>query len=256
MKKILILIASSAFILTLLNGPAGAVGIGVYGGFSYSEAEFQGIEYSNVFNSAIFYWGGAGLVVDTAVAKKKILNYRLNLGIGQVFQERPSGSYGFDISGIKAELMSTFGFGIVKLSFMRMWLGPQLGIRFSHIEVDQWDLDYDCLLLSGGAVLGFNFNIGNYFTISVDGGFRYNAGLNFATVQHSSQILDYETDFTHGPEGFVNLSVIFRIGDTYGNGKQKQRREREETQTKEEAKTEKKSDKEKISSDEDYWFGD
>jgi hypothetical protein len=250
MKKTLLLMASSALLTFCLASPAGALGIGVYGGFSYMDVENWDIDSPSTTGNMLYYWGGAGLVIDTAVAKKQLFNYRLNLGIGQVVQQPPSGSYATNIDGIRAELMSSFGFGIVKLSFMRMWLGPQLGLRFHHIEVNQ--INKDCLLFSGGAVLGFNFNIGSFFTIGIDGGFRYNAGLDFVTFENSSWLLDDRTYFAHGPEGFVNVSIIFRIGDTYDGGKKQQSRESAPRET----GAQKKTDKGKLSSEEDYWFGD
>lgn len=267
MKKFLVLSAVSLMLIISLNAPAGATGIGVYGGFSYNEGKFQEYEGLDDVGSAYrakFYWAGAGLVVDTAVAKNKIFNYRMNLGIGKLWQEPISGSYNIDIEGIRGELISSFGFGIVKMSFMRMWLGPQLGLRVSYIEADEFDMNFTSIFISPGAVLGFNFNIGSLFTIALDGGFRYNAGLNFATLQDSSDLLNYNSEYTHGPEGFVNVSVLFRFGDNYDGARKKSESEREQKETisepeKEKAESDKSAkarDKNKVSSDEDYWFGD
>ncbi|HOW81981.1 MAG TPA: hypothetical protein PK573_05430 [Spirochaetota bacterium] len=266
MKNFLIIVIASLAMVLCLRDTAGAVGIGAYGGFSYNEGKFQEYEGLDDVGSAYranFYWAGAGLVVDTAVAKNKIFNYRMNLGIGKLWQEPISGSYNIDIEGIRAELISSFGFGIVKISFMRMWLGPQLGLRVSYIEADDFNTNFTSVFISPGAVLGFNFNIGSLFTIALDGGFRYNAGLNFVTSQDSS-LLDYNSEYTHGPEGFVNVSVLFRFGDNYDGARKKSESEREQKETtsepeKEKAESDKSAkarDKNKVSSDEDYWFGD
>lgn len=55
---------------------------------------------------------------------------------------------------------------------------------------------------SFGLVLGLNINIGPVFTLGLDGGCR---GFFTATTEVANA----------GPEGFVNVSAIFRINDTY-----------------------------------------
>lgn len=56
--------------------------------------------------------------------------------------------------------------------------------------------------ISIGLVLGFNFNLGSAISLGLDGGAR-------ACATYSNR------EGIYGPEGFVNVSVIYRINDSY-----------------------------------------
>ena len=255
MKKTIFLLIISVLLCIGYHQKASALGIGAYGGFSYSEPEFEEIDGS-ISSEGKNYWIGGGLVLDTAVAKKNLFNYRLNFGLGQLTQTSKNGSFDDGTKGFQLDIINSFGFGIVKVSFMRMWLGPQVGLRFSYIDysysyntIEQYRLS-----ILPGAVLGFNFNIGSVFTIGIDGGFRYNLGV---AIDSSSGYYYNETSYTVlGPEGFVNLSILFRIGDTYSGSRSRGRSGEPSSTRQSSGDAGKKAKGEKLSDDDDYWFGD
>jgi hypothetical protein len=248
MKKILLILALPVLLIFAYT-PGHALGIGAYGTFSYTDACWEDLTNSSINGDLLHYFAGGGLVIDTAVAKKNIFNYRMNLGLGQIWEKaKESDPFDEDLSGIEGEFINSFGFGIVRIPLFRLWLGPQLGIRFAHFDYPG-NLDVDRLTFLPGAVLGFNINIGDLFTISLDGGFRYNLGVTFYT---SDDVLNDRVYSSLGPEGFVNLSVIFRIDDTMASEKKSSSSEKNKENTTEEKKSETKDSKGKVSNEEDY----
>jgi len=193
-----------------------ATGIGVFGSFGYGETEAE-LEGSNTFgenfiknydldNTRYIF----GFVMDTAVAENTLFNYRLQLGYGRGtidFNYRREDTdthsvtrnqYSYSIWDIS--LVHSFGFGIVRTQYVRLWLGPQIGLNYSD---DLNGSQYGEFGIKFGLVAGINVNIGNFISLFVDGGIRYQ--ISFAK----------EPWFHNGYEGFVDTGIMFRIGDRY-----------------------------------------
>jgi hypothetical protein len=196
-----------------------AVGIGFYGTWAMG----KGIQTWEVLNTEKKYktshmkWGG-GILIDSAVAKDTIFNNRLYLGFGMNTRTTDFSGTDAEVEMYDFSLFNTFGFGLVRLSFMRLWLGPQIGITYSFGDFDfVQNREYYEVGFFGGISSGINFNIGTFLSFSVDGGFRYGGLANYYDI--SSTSVKTLKPFATAYEGFINVSVIFRIGDEYEGAK-------------------------------------
>ena len=195
-------------VLMLVSTQAMAVGIGLYGGVGKaSNSMVRDNDLASPDESHML--AGLGFVLDTAVAKNQLLNYRLNVG----FEKWNWGVDSFD-NIINAEpfrlaIYNTFGFGIIKTRPIRFWLGPQAGLTFfTEPTTDKGTiLDIFQLADNNGAI---GYTIGEKFTIGIDGGARrwdywyFNASPIQEQQKHQR---------TH--EYYGNVSVMYRINDVY-----------------------------------------
>ncbi len=76
MKKVLLTSVLVLFVLCAFNLSAYAIGMGVYG-----IGRFGYVELPDADTSGSKFNGGAGFILDTAVASDTLFNYRMNLGI-------------------------------------------------------------------------------------------------------------------------------------------------------------------------------
>jgi len=118
-----------------------------------------------------------GISTDSAVAKDKLFNYRMNLGYENV-RERidPVGVFGIYHG---ASFENIFGFAVYRSKLMRVWLGPSLRIASGV-------LDHDSLLGAGlvagrairitgagGLTSGVNVHTGNFGSASLTIGYQF-----------------------------------------------------------------------------------
>jgi hypothetical protein len=166
--------------------------------------------------------GGINFVFDNNVAKRSIFNYRLNFGI-----EFCNHDYSYEISYydpysdsyynqqynkdrvvIRIVTDHSLGFGIIRSSSIRLWMGPCLRIGFSYIPWDESGYTYG----AGITPLGINFNMGEVFTLGLEIGYLYN-------VDSYSNPIEYNEDgnISSGINNMVvfKLSILFRIRDRY-----------------------------------------
>lgn len=119
----------------------------------------------------------AGISTDSAVAKDKLFNYRMNLGYENV-RERFDGFGTFAIYN-GGSFESIFGFGVYRTKLMRVWLGPSL-------RVASGVLDRDSLLGStlvsgrairltagGGLAMGINIHTGDLGSAALTIGYQF-----------------------------------------------------------------------------------
>ncbi len=201
--------------ISLLSSQLYATGLGIYGTASRGSSTWkyhkEGISDFN--RDADISKLGFGFVLDTAVAMDNLFNYRLNVGYGKVnIDTKASGS---DIEGKNYHLFNTFGFGVLRSELIRLWLGPQIGVGFIRGEYDSIPSSaknkYDTFYFSVGLVTGINFNIGEFVTIGIDGGYRINRHVGSANWGTSSSFGITGTE----KEIFANLSFLFRINDIF-----------------------------------------
>ncbi|MBP7737692.1 MAG: hypothetical protein KA369_17045 [Spirochaetes bacterium] len=207
------LLILAALICYLPSGAEGA-GIGLYGSYDYTV---------NIFNEQARGgdWGyrerfvakshraDFGLVIDSAVARDSLFNYRLNIGggFGPVDVKKTGGGtniFGLPISSRgkwhfnvwDIQMFHSFGFGVVRTETVRLWLGPQLGFGYAGGGYGQ-------VFFKMGPVIGLNINAGDVFTFFIDGGYRFN--VSAAKVP----------DLSIGHGAFGEIGMLFRISDTY-----------------------------------------
>lgn len=173
-----------------------ALGIGVFADGSYNALWIEGL------NGTMEYgFTGAGLVLDTCAARNELFNYRFQVGYQKDVKNSEVGTH-------KISINNYFGFGLVRMRYFRFFIGPQLGLRYYMMDrKDKGDWGFTRTIRSNeagaaaGLVLGLNVNIGEYFTLGLDFGCRYN--------------LLFRDPLIHGPEGHGALSFMYRIDDVY-----------------------------------------
>ena len=226
-------VLSALFLLFLFYArPALSLGLGVYlsgtGGYNWYNSNSGSLLYN--FPAA---GGGFGFVLDTAVAKDQLVNFRLN--VGEDFLPRSS----FSMANMfKFNLLGSLGFGIIRTEDIRLWLGPQVGMRvnygtgFEKSIISTYHAYFDIISFPypgpsstrhivntefvGGLVIGVNFNVGRHFTVAVDAGGRLSLGTSTIAYYglHKGFLREGSAS---GYEGFINLAFIYRINDTQKN---------------------------------------
>ena len=212
MKRSLMLFMVILSVLILKNSSiAGGLGIAIPFGFGSTDYDLYQADASKF---------GVNFIFDTNVAKKSLFNYRLNAGV-EFFSHEYSmtDDYGYLYSytehneGIRIVTDHTFGFGIVKSSVVRLWMGPN--VRVGFVAADESGI----CLGAGITALGLNFNFGPVFTLGLEVGYQYYADLYFDDVV-SNEYEDYSDYYQGSSTGLnnifsVKLSFLFRIHDTY-----------------------------------------
>lgn len=157
-----------------------ATGFGLYGLLGLGRTEFhEDTDYA-----------GWGFVYDTAIAKNKIFNYRLNFGYESLNVDAANGKETF--SGYVLD--SDFGLGIVRNDSARLWLGPEVRVALLDTE---WGFGV-------GPVVGLNLHVSQVATLIFKAGYRW---MNYTDLLYSTM------DESHG---FVIVGLTFRLrGDRY-----------------------------------------
>ena len=106
---------------------------------------------------------GGGLVLDSNMARLKLFNYRLTACYNKMYGDTQ------DLSFINT--YHSFGFGLVKKKYVRLWMGPQIGVGYGYGDAEKTtfmgmfmrdSFNYKALNASLGLVVGVNINLGKY----------------------------------------------------------------------------------------------
>jgi len=203
-----------------------AIGLGMYGGFSTGVVDLEWDHYNDFGGFAgddlegDSRSAGFGFVLDTAVAKDRVFNYRFNLTLSSIeyddFDDH-TGQYDFELNQFSMD--HTFGFGVLRSKVARVWIGPQLRFAFLSGDIsrpyDHYREDLDHAFgFGGGLVLGVNFHAGEIVSFCLDSGFR--TTLYYGEVDRH-EFWDEGSDDISGVGGefFINFSVLFRMADVY-----------------------------------------
>ncbi|MBN2160404.1 MAG: hypothetical protein JW807_13500 [Spirochaetes bacterium] len=226
----------SIICLILTTSHAWTVGIGAYGAGGVSSSRWNANSKEASRTSDYFY--GGGLIIDSAVARDVLLNYRFKGGYEKyLFQGFGSVSTGRPISRVNTS--HTFGFGIVRKEKVRFWIGPQLGLGYIWGERKFTDytifvnssftgplyqyvpyrsgVSYKFVSMNLGLELGLNINIGNYVTLFIDCGFGYgvNISTNLRTDIEGNTAAAYKTLIGNGIGIHGSMGIMIRINDVY-----------------------------------------
>lgn len=138
-----------------------------------------------------------GIMLDTAVARDKLYNYRLQIAFSDVSYD------GADYDGIS--LMNTFGFGIVRTQSMRLWIGPQIGFK----GLDAKNQPRSISGTEFGMATGLNYHISPKISLTAEAGIR--AGISDEGDNNDG------TDYFDVDEKryFINIGILFRINDDF-----------------------------------------
>lgn len=213
-----------------------AVGIGIYATGGTAMSNWM-VENEN-FGSSTDYCFGGGLLIDTAVAKNKLFNYRMAIGYEWYGSNNPSlynvkPDYNF---AHKFDMSHTFGLGIYRTKTLRFWVGPEVGLtclyspNFRHVRYMLFPPNSigESGLISGGfyalnvlyssptkklltagidilMTLGVNYNIGDRTSLFTDIGFGYTGTFH----------LEGDREIGSGLGIKARIGVLSRMHDAY-----------------------------------------
>jgi hypothetical protein len=214
MKKY-VLLSLVSVLLMAFSGNVFAVGLGFSGTLEYGdgnwELETQSDQtlYDDDGDVGRF---GVGFVFDTAVAKDKLFNYRLNATVTGLNVELDN------TGGAEAELVglvvdNTFGFGVLRNEKVRLWVGPRVRVGFLAGDTDDFDIngesDVAVFEFGVGGAFGANFHVGPTVSLGLETGVMLSG---YAGEIEGTTLGDL--DVTGGSLGFfLNGVVLFRLGD-------------------------------------------
>jgi len=196
-----------------------AVGLGANFGYSYRTATLQQGDFvSSVVSGYPFSvdWSSndlrVGFTLDTAVARDRLFNYRLNLNYQRSWITVSALPQTFNYDG--GEMENIFGFGVVRRPDLRWWVGP--GLRFSGgsdpitiITPTQFSSFSASQIEAGvGIVTGVNLHRGDRISAGLTAGYY----INWALFQINDGAAD-EPQYT-GPmhRVSVGLTLLYRLG--------------------------------------------
>jgi hypothetical protein len=208
MKNISKLIISAALFVALAAPQAWAIGMGLN---SLDAPSFipptRTLNFSSAFDRLVYNLAGKDLIIDTAVAKNRLFNYRLNISIDTftVYQDRFFRNVSYTVN--RLTWANTFGFGLWRSRYVRLWAGPQIALSYQFSN--RADRVLDTYMYSKiGPVIGANFHTGEFTTVSVELGFRTGLGYNLNKSM-------YDTISLSRPEPMAAIKLIFRAWDIF-----------------------------------------
>ncbi|MEI6970105.1 MAG: hypothetical protein WCL44_01190 [bacterium] len=162
---------------------------------------------------------GLGFVLDTAVARDSLFNYRLEIGYERR-QDTFDNDFTFDTDLLV--LNNTFGFGIVRSHVVRVWLGPQLRIfggTGSGGNTSGGNTDVTMLGAAAGLALGANFHLGDVVSLCISSSFLYSVASAESSFTYTYDGYGYHesyeetrNDTVSGPVADLRLGLLFRLG--------------------------------------------
>lgn len=193
-------------LLLLLSSEAYSYGVGAYASIGSGSFRFKELEKDSSSRSDVNSYLGGGILFDTAVAEDELFNYRVNLGF-EIWKR--DFALNEDTGRSHITLYNSFGFGIFRRQWMRLWLGPQLGLQYLKQSATGSSYRHEGFGMTLGAMAGLNFNLGRDFSIGLDGGGRYRFSYMGSDRREAYDFFHY------GIEGFANISFIVRVDDEY-----------------------------------------
>lgn len=176
---------------------------------------------------------GFGFVLDTAVARNELFNYRFQIGLesSSVELDTDDGDATAKLAGIA--MTHDFGVGVYRTKDVRVWIGPELRMAFKggtieydnepdNVDIDDGDWTIGTFQYGIGPVVGGNFHIGNNLTLAVKTGVLWEkmtgAGESEGTVIVNGNQEDFDVDWDYESSDvyfFITFSVFYRLGDTF-----------------------------------------
>ena len=186
-----------------------AVGKGFYlqtgSGSATWDADFDS-GFKSSFDSDTSHTG-IGFVLDTATAKDKLFNYRLQVGY-EKYEDKINGSS----SKLKMKSLvidQDFGFGLVRNKNIRFWLAPEIRIAFASGSPNGSN-GYDVALVGFGLgpAVGINFHTSQKLSLALKVGYLK---MNYSGAGNDNSSSSNNATYTvHENITFVNFSMLFK----------------------------------------------
>lgn len=223
-----------AFLMVLLlllhvRAFAGA-GVGVYGSLSAGKNNLKVVDsvyFERTDNVVSYMTYGCGFVADTNLDGKNIFSYRFRAGYD--YNHADSAKTKKLHRVMQSNILAA---GVYRDESVRIWIGPQIGLGYlwgsntytdmnfifrGDIPLYNNTLNFSKMNIHLGLVAGININIVKHFTLSVEGGFRYNmyADLDDSSFFTAKRFEDYFP--VMGPEGHLSISFMYRMSTDEAN---------------------------------------
>jgi len=193
-----------------------AIGLGLYGSSGSGSAEW---EAENSWGDTWDFgkdteYSSFGFVLDTAVAKDRLFNYRLSLGQEKCNHKPGDGRETIELDNFV--IVNDFGFGVVRQPLgqsgsLRVWIGLESKISFGTGTTDvnrNWDVNL--VAESIGPVAGVNLNFGPVCTLGLACGYLRGIFIGPGEDARYGDSVYYTGTESHY---FLSLVIIFRIYD-------------------------------------------
>jgi hypothetical protein len=207
-------------LIFLFASSSHAVGFGIYGNLNPMWGGYDGNDPNRPDLASLDYSKmniGGGFLLDLAVARRAVFNYRGSFGVEAVQDALPGVvspvPVTYNFSGFRLKLMNTIGFSVVRKAPIRVWLGPQLGFTF----LNEWDAANNGMVSFGplpGLGAGVNINMGPVVTL----GFELDTDYQFEVATRAKRSVQESFDAAYiGNGGGLNflVTLIFRANDRY-----------------------------------------
>jgi len=216
MKKAFYLISLVSVLFVTLSGPAFALGMGFFGTLEGGSGDDWEIESPNGVSRDDYDSDvgrlGVGFVLDTAVAKDKLFNYRLNaalLGLDiELDNPNITGKGEAELVGLAFD--NTFGFGVLRSEKVRLWLGPRVRVGFYVGDTDDFstsqDDDVAVAEFGVGGAFGANFHVGPTVSLGLETGFMISGYAGEIETRAGNWDIEGSTASL-----FLNGVVLFRL---------------------------------------------
>ena len=126
-------------------------------------------------------------MLDTTIAEDRLFNYRLQLALVDSSYDN------LDLDGIA--VTNTFGFGVVRTSVIRVWVGPQLAFK---VLEGKGNSDAVLVGLELGPAVGINIHIASSMSIVAELGYRFGSSYIESTYNN------YEYDIERAMSNKLN----------------------------------------------------
>lgn len=162
-------------------------------------------------------YSNAGFVVDTAVAKNRLFNYRFTLS-KETHRVRHDG-LGLKMRGLS--YIHDFAYSVYRNEKLRVWLGPRIKISvFDDLQQTQSPSSNSTFgEVEGfgfGPVVGVNLHLDQWASLALSAGFldlEYDG--QYSAYDPGGTIVGQNKVESDSISTFISFSVIFRIDDRY-----------------------------------------
>jgi hypothetical protein len=165
------------------------------------------IKFSSPVDQLVMRLKGTSILLDTAVAKNRVFNYRMNLDCDTYTAHRDLLYKNVQYNVNRFIWSNTFGFALWRSRLVRLWAGPQVALSYEFSNKDRRVLGTYIYNRAGG-VIGVNIHTGESTTMSFEIGFRAGFGYDLNKSVFNTITLSR-------PEPTAAIKLIFRAWDTY-----------------------------------------